>query len=662
MANFYGPSFAKFLHQAGQPDQNATVELCSPFVTDNSKGPETTEAIYSWTISRKRRNQAQHAANGNSKTSVAPKAPPVSRLLSPSQKVQLEKTQEMITDAVNTGVQERMALLETRIDAKLNTTVQNITEKQLAEMANLTKLVTDLAKEKKERRVRFDEKPKEIRLGQTSIDPVAVEGAIQANNWVAYLAAIGNEGRWILLQQMANDKEMKKLTPLCADDAVQAAVQWPMHTTQIVDAILTHSDVPMQNATVLKSNMGESLVRMTNRRMAAEPSTGVKRNLNNVGVVDNDRAKRLRMPPIQPVPLGQQQHPRESMEGWNAVQNLLHPPPPPSPTDPHAALLARIASLEQMVANQGPTNESTGRSAMYATHAYNPAYVPAPPSAKSTTAKTALDEVHAWLNGKSPCFPSFERIFKAAQKAESFDRRSLTDIREAVLLLQHFLLNCTPPVPPQREKELRRTLLDVVSQLNEFGGTDSAQRRTTCQQFCEAVIREGGFGNNARAVLINGIVTDKNTADKYLGAAYPYRSYGQQRFGYKNNYGRSGYANNGYRSNGYNSKGFQNNYGPRPGYRDIVVDGDYYATGRFVPGYRRGTFGEMCFYCGENGHRKNECPYQLNGDKVDKSKFCTIWNSRGRGACSSPRFCRKVHRCLNCGRDHPALDCRSGKN
>ena len=650
MANFCVPSFTKFPHQAGQPNHNAKVELRSPVTNAASRGQATIDAIYSWTISRKKRNQAQHAANGNSRpTGTLPKAPPVSSILSASQKVQLQQTQQMITTAVNTGVQKEMELLEKRIDAKMTNTVNLMANKQLGELANLTKLVTSLREEKKEQRVRVAAEPPLIRLAQTTINPTAVTDAIQATNWEEYLNAIGNEGRWILLQQMANDKELKKLTPLCADDPVQEAIKWLPFTTQIVDAVLKASGVPMQDATVLQSNMGESLVRMTNRRMAASQGGGVKRSHKDLEVADNEPPKRPRIVPS--VPRGPQQNQSEVTEGWNAVRNLLHPAPP-SPPIGYDALLARLASLEQAVASQGPTNETTGRSAMYATHAYNPAYVPAPPSTKSTTAKTALDEVHAWLNGKSPSFPSFERIFKAAQKAGSFDRKSLTDVREAVLLLQHFLLNCTPPVPPQREKELRRTLLDVVSQLNEFTGSDSTQRQTTCQQFCEAVIREAGFGHNARAVLINGIVTDKNAEAKYPTNSYPYRSYGQSRFGYgKNSYGKNSYGNNSY----------QNSYGPRPGYRDRVRDGDYYASGRFVPGNRRNN-NEMCFYCAEIGHRRNECPYQLTGDKVDRSKFCTVWNSKGRGACFHPRFCKKVHRCLNCGRDHPAMECRVGKN
>ena len=51
-----------------------------------------------------------------------------------------------------------------------------------------------------------------------------------------------------------------------------------------------------------------------------------------------------------------------------------------------------------------------------------------------------------------------------------------------------------------------------------------------------------------------------------------------------------------------------------------------------------------CVFIAEPGHGKNECPYQLAGNKVDRSKFYIPWNSGGRRACSSPRFCKKVHR------------------
>ena len=91
-----------------------------------------------------------------------------------------------------------------------------------------------------------------IKLFATEIDSALIESAIQAQNWKDYCHHIGNEGRWLLLQQMQNTPNMQSFVPQCANDTVQEARNWPSNIILVVDAILSTGSIPMQNAEKVK--------------------------------------------------------------------------------------------------------------------------------------------------------------------------------------------------------------------------------------------------------------------------------------------------------------------------------------------------------------------------------------------------------------------------
>ena len=635
---------SKFLHQASVLQQpKRTAPKCTPLAAHRT----TTNiklATYTWSFSRIKRNQLQHSINGN-----PPTPSPVSQIPSKDQKALIQKAVNTTRKAMQKDMEEQSQRHTERMDAqakKYDDQMEKIQKNHQAAMAELKQMITTMAKPPPPpppptKHVTFVDLPK-TKLFATEIDNALIESAIQAQNWKDYCNHIGNEGRWLLLQQMQNNPNMTSFVPQCANDTVQVARNWPPNIILVVDAILSTGSIPMQNAETLKSNTGEAIVNLTNRR------------------VNQNQLKRSRESNFSPTPAAKRQRGSDTLgglpnlppnssptttQGWAEVLQLLqqkvHGPAVPD-------VNTRLAHLEQQLRNQGPTNEINGRQHVMNPTTYTPGYISEPPTTKPTTTKSALDEVHAWLNGNSDSFPSFEKIFKSAQKPKSFDRTSLADIREALLILQQNLL--TTPVPTHREVELRRQFLEIEQQLNAFTGYESIERETTCQQFCESVVREKGFGQLSRAVLINGVATNKNLEAR--------RTSGTQYSNYSNNYSNNKRYGGRYNNHSYNNsssnyrRNSYNKYGPKPGYRDRVVDGDYYATGRFVPAQK---FEGHCYYCLETGHIQDDCPYALQGRKVDRAKFCVSYNNGGRHACRGS--CGKIHRCMNCGVKHPRYKC-----
>ena len=634
---------SKFLHQASllrQPKKNAP--KCTPLAAHRTT-TNIKSTTYSWCLSRKKRNQAQHSINGNPTTTSS-----VSKIPSKDEKAIIQKAVNFTRKAIQKDMEAQAQKHNEQMDAqekKHDDKMEQIQKSHMASMAELKQMITNMAKPPPPppKHVTFVDLPK-IKLFATEIDSALIESAIQAQNWTDYCHHIGNEGRWLLLQQMQNTPNMQSFVPQCANDTVQEARNWPSNIILVVDAILSTGSIPMQNAETLKSNTGEAIVNLTNRRVNQNQLSGFKRSRES-NFTPTPAAKRPReSATLGGLPNFSQKSSPATTPGWAEVLKLLqdqvHGPAAPD-------VNTRLTNLEQQLRNQGPTNEISGRQDIMNPLKWTPGYISEPPTTKPTTTKSALDEVHAWLNGNSNSFPSFEKIFKSAQKPKSFDRTSLADIREALLILQNNLL--TTPVPTHREAELRRQFLEIEQQLNAFTGYDSIERKTTCQQFCESVVREKGFGQLSRAVLINGVATNKNLEAR--------RTAGNQYSNYSNNYSNNkrygGYNNNSYNnsSSNYRNNSY-NKYGPKPGYRDRVVDGDYYATGRFVPGQK---FGGRCYYCLESGHIQDDCPYQLQGRRVDRSKFCVPYNNGGRQACRGG--CGKIHRCMNCGVKHPKYKC-----
>ena len=610
---------------------------------------------YCWSISRILRNQRKHAENGNMSTQP-------SNIPSASSKAAVNAATVVVQQAskkINADMKKKLNKMQANVEEQLGKQQENM-EKQLVKQQeetlkqqqefqnNLMAQMTKLFAEQNQKR-QPPPPPRRVTIAQSSLDVKQVTDAIDATDMDAYLNAIGNQGRWLLLQQMRGQPEINALLPRCADDLIQESVTWSTMQLSVVDNAIKTAKLSMQDADTLKLQLAHAVLSVTDIRAAhrahLEPQVGQKRVA--APVVDREVKK-----------------PRGNY--FNKIMSQLEcmdPPPAPDVLSPaemkiinariasikarnnhtgqQHAVDQRLTSLETLLRARPPASEFEARDGLMNTDRFQPGIAPAPPMLQQGNrnnpgaASAALNEVHKWLAGNFLVFPSFERMWKATQKNRPFNSQNVNDIRDLILWLQRQLRERESVVPSSRYRELTNSFHTVQSHLNRFSG-DSPHLMVACQMFCASVVENRSFGLLAVNALAHGVASAKaaelhgsqnNKSNSYQNNSYRSR-FNNQKNGYNNNAGSSNYSyNNTYNGNRSNAKNHSNS---------------------------------VCFYCGNTGHTQPTCNYNLQRTEVPLQNFCVVYNTLGK-SCRGTLSCHKVHRCNKCRGKHTAFQCQAAQ-
>ena len=243
--------------------------------------------VYVWFLSQTEMNRLQHATNGNSSASSStPKASALARKEGkkepppppkPKKKDAKQKMQDLQAEL------KEMQAESLRRDIKR----QKETNKHLADMqATMVTFMKTMMMTVRQLQTSLEaSKPKVVprakmfQLAATTIDVKAVDDAVPKEDWKSYLTAVGNEGRWILLQQLMNDNPA--MIPTAFDVDIEVANTWTDHQIQQLDGLLPVWNVAFIPAAELKNSVNSLKKQAFQRRLKLKSVLHVWENMKN---------------------------------------------------------------------------------------------------------------------------------------------------------------------------------------------------------------------------------------------------------------------------------------------------------------------------------------------------------------------------------------------
>ena len=493
-----------------------------------------------------------------------------------------------------------------------------------------------------------------VKIAQTSIDTGRVDECLDSGDIKGYLDAIGNQGRWLLLQQMKRDAAMKAFLPPCADDLIQNTIAWDATQVDFVDFAISKSKVPLVNADKLLLTLGESVINIVNQNTENRVSNvGDKRQAVDDFVAPPAKKQKIdlllqRLNDLEHR-VAKPSHVPDIGDLNNAGGRVSS-----QPTPAEQVLEKRIEELQQKVDAMAPQTEVGGRRAMYNVQGYNQAWTPDPAVLRppNNASATALSEVHKWLQGNSS-IPSFARMWRAAQKNNAFNPKDVSHVRGVILWLETTIRSLNnldhsvfktvyvsvykkleQNIPGPRFKDLVNQFTEVQRRLNNLDSS-SIPAQTSCTLFCESVVEAGGFTTSTLSILDNGVVRQREA--KLIA----------QNSLYQNSYNGGG-KNSNY-TNRSTGRGFYNKKGPAT----------YFEKNNTWVAHDSRRKNPVCFWCGQPGHYVRNCRYKEQGVPVPIDRFCIKFNAGSY--CPGTAQCHKVHRCDKCRGSHAAVHCAQAK-